>query len=311
MCQAPAMPMWPAERQSRLRLEAMHWLSQRTHDGAFALTSEELREFRFEGAPFALRDRQRGIRKPAGFTAALSITTVHTPAGGVPPYLDADGVDGLPRYKWRGQDPEHPENRALRAASKQQVPLIWFYGVGNAVYEPRFPVFLQREEPAHHQFVLDLDVARGLVTPGSVVEETLRRYIVAETRKRLHQPVFRAQVMRAYGVRCCVCALGHAQLLDAAHIVPDSEEHGIAAVTNGLALCKIHHAAFDAGILGIRPDLVVQIRSDLLDEVDGPMLRYGLQERHGQRLMALPSVRREHPDPVRLQQRWRQFEAVG
>jgi hypothetical protein len=73
---------------------------------------------------------------------------------------------------------------------------------------------------------------------------------MAEMRRRLHRPVFRATVLRAYGMRCAVCALRHAQLLDAAHIVPDRKEHGIAAARNGLALCKIHNAAYDSFVLG-------------------------------------------------------------
>lgn len=103
-----------------------------------------------------------------------------------------------------------------------------------------------------------------------------RRYLLTQTRQRLHQPVFRAHVIRAYEKCCAVCALNHSELLDAAHIVPDSEDAGIAAVRNGLSLCKIHHAAFDQGFLGIRPDLVVEIRTDLLEEHDGPMLLHGL-----------------------------------
>lgn len=78
---------------------------------------------------------------------------------------------------------------------------------------------------------------------------------------------------------------------------------------NGLALCKIHHSAYDHGILGIRPDLVVEVRADLLDEVDGPMLRYGLQERHGQKLMMVPRARREQPDRDLLAQQYTAFLA--
>jgi len=113
--------------------------------------------------------------------------------------------------------------------------------------------------------------------------------------------------MRAYETRCAVCALRHGQLLDAAHIVPDSHELGEATVRNGLALCKIHHAAFDAHILGIRPDLVVQIRADLLEEIDGPMLEFGLKGRHNQRLMVLPRARREHPGAELLEIEYQRF----
>ncbi len=116
-------------------------------------------------------------------------------------------------------------------------------------------------------------------------------------------------MIRAYEKRCAVCALNHPELLDAAHIVPDSEDAGIAAVRNGLSLCKIHHAAFDQGFLGIRPDLVVQIRTDLLEERDAPMLLHGLRGRHGQPLMSVPRSRIELPDPQLLRQSYERFRA--
>lgn len=285
----------------------MAWLTVRTHDGATAITRADLLDFEFEGQRFRLMDPQRGIRKPAGYTAALTIMTVFTPEGGARPYDDAVGADGLLRYKWRGPDPEHAENRALRSAMNAELPLIWFLGVGPAVYQPVFPVFLLWEETASQQFVIDPDVARGLVAPNSPVEAELRRYILRETRRRLHQPLFRATVLRAYEQRCSVCALRHPQLLDAAHIVADAEVGGEPVVRNGLAMCKIHHAAYDARILGIRPDLHVEIRPDLLAEIDGPMLQHGLQGRHGQPLMAVPRSRRERPDPERLDQSYVAF----
>jgi putative restriction endonuclease len=241
----------------------------------------------------------------------LSIRTVYTVEGGVRPYEDAVGPDGLLRYKWRGDDPNHAENRALREAMLREVPLIWFCGVGQGVYRPVFPVFLLWEEREQHQFVLDPDIAHGLVDRETPLTEHLRRYIRRETWQRLHQPVFRATVLRAYDTRCAVCALRHHQLLDAAHIVPDREEAGVAAVRNGLALCKIHHAAYDCHVLGIRPDLVVEIRADLLDEVDGPMLEHGLKGRHGQPLMALPTVRAERPDRELLDRRYTRFRTAG
>lgn len=40
---------------------------------------------------------------------------------------------------------------------------------------------------------------------------------------------------------------------------------------------KTRHAAFDRGIIGVRPDYVIEVRADVLKEEDGPMLKYGLQ----------------------------------
>jgi len=274
----------------------MDWLRQRTNDGLEALHSDEISEFTFRGESFRLMDAQRGIRKPAVLASALSIRTTFRPAGAPRPYEDAVGVDGLVRYKWRGDDPQHAENRALRAAMRDTVPLIWFWGVGVALYKPIFPIYLIAEEPAAQQFVVATDGLQHLATTGSAVEEVMRRYLLRETRQRLHQPVFRSMVMRAYNTRCCICELRHSVLLDAAHIVEDRYESGIAAVRNGLSLCKIHHAAYDAGILGVTPGYRVVIRGDVLHEVDGPLLEHGLKALHGQQLRVLPNARSERPD---------------
>lgn len=301
---------WSAELDLALRREAMAWLSLRTNDGLDALTSEEIKDFRFRGEPIPLMDAQRGIRKPAVLDTALSFRTVYRPEGADRPYEDSQGPDGLIRYKYRGSDPQHPENRALRAAMNSQLPLIWFFGVAPGVYHAAFPVFIVGEHQAGLEFLVDA-VAGGALQPGSQLEDTLKRYITVETRRRLHQPIFRAAVMHAYRTRCAVCALGHSQLLDAAHLVPDREEAGVAAVRNGLAMCKIHHAALDSHILGIRPDLVVQIREDLLHEIDGPMLKHGLQELHGGRLMVVPDARRDRPAQDLLEAAYMRFHAAS
>ncbi len=270
----------------------MAWLTTRTQDGARPISREELGDFTFDGAPFRLIPTQTGIWKPASLSAALTIVTNENS-----PYADGVGPDGLQRYNWRGLDPQHADNRALRAAMDARAPLIWLFGAGQAFYQPVFPVYLLREEPMEHRFVVVPEALLDVARYASPVEAELRRYLLRETRYRVHQPRFRATVLRAYEERCAVCNIGHPRLLDAAHIVADREDDGQPVVTNGLAMCKIHHAAYDARILGIRPDLVVQIRVDILTEVDGPMLRYGLQGRHNQPLMAVPRRRIERPDP--------------
>ena len=80
--------------------------------------------------------------------------------------------------------------------------------------------------------------------------------------------------------------------------------------TNGLALCKLHHAAYDRNILGICPDYTVEIHHRLLDEIDGPMLRHGLQGHHGRPLMQVPVRRADRPDTDRLMERYRTFLAA-
>jgi putative restriction endonuclease len=93
--------------------------------------------------------------------------------------------------------------------------------------------------------------------------------------------------------------------LDAAHIVSYAEG-GTHLVTNGMSMCTIHHRAYDLDILGVRPDGVAEVRADVLEEVDGPMLRHGLQEVHGATLY-LPRSPAMRPSVEGLEQRYERF----
>lgn len=307
---------WQAERvmsledERALRYEAMAWLAVRTHDGRDPISRTDLTQFSFRGERLTLIDAGRGIRKPRQCRAALTIMTVHTPSGRRRVYEDIDGPDGHPRYKMRADKRGAAENTAVIRALELQLPIIWLVGVDAGWFQTVFPVYVIGFEPENDQFVLAYDNAQILPLPASPLEEVLRQYAVRETRQRLHQPVFRSMVIRAYKTKCAVCSLGHSPLLDAAHIIADAEEAGVAAVPNGLALCKIHHAAYDAGILGITPDYIVHIRDDILVEVDGPLLEHGLKGLHGERLMVLPARYTDRPDPELLEVRYSRFRTA-
>lgn len=272
---------------------------------------EDVAGFHLDGERIALMDRQRGIRKPRMLEAALSFRTVHADRPDQRPYDDSPGPDGYLRYKWRGTDSQHPENRALRAACRMRLPLIWFQGVRTGVYLPIFPVWLVDEEPASHQFVVALDAEQmERWTAGDAVDLDLRRrYAERVVQDRLHQPLFRARVLNAYEVRCAVCRLRHVELLDAAHIRSDADG-GSPVVPNGISMCKIHHAAYDSDILGVDPDYRVLIRSDVLEESDGPTLRHALQELHRSALH-LPRQRAARPDRELLAERFDRFRRVS
>ncbi len=287
----------------------MRWLDERAAAGQTVTSFVELAEFTFEGRRIPLMDRQRGIRKPAHMTAALSIRTTFTPPGQVPPYEDVQGPDGLLRYKYRGKhgpDPSHHENVALRRAYEYGLPLVWFVAAAAGAYVPIYPIWIVGDDPAQLQFVIAFDVAQRLVPVGDRADETQRRYVERLTRERLHQPVFRIRVLTAYAIQCALCRLRYPSLLDAAHILPDGHPRGAPVIPNGLSLCKIHHAAYDDNLIGVRPDLVVEVRRDVRDQVDGPMLLHGLQEMAGTRL-ARPKARAAHPDPERLEERYEEF----
>jgi putative restriction endonuclease len=168
-------------------------------------------------------------------------------------------------------------------------------------------MFVTADDPAARAVVLDAGLPVQDMQPGGLVSgPDVRAYATREARHRLHQQRFKLDVMRAYRHRCAICTLRERELVQAAHIVPDAEPEGIAAVVNGLALCAIHHLAFDRNLLGIDPEGIVHIASRVLREIDGPMLRTGLQGFHGARI-ALPRSPEQHPDTVRLQTRFDRF----
>lgn len=81
-------------------------------------------------------------------------------------------------------------------------------------------------------------------------------------------------------------------------------------VSNGTALCKIHHAAYDQNFLGIDADYKVHVRADLLQEVDGSILKYGIQAPQGKNLQELPASGLDRPDRELLGERLQNFRRI-
>lgn len=295
------------EREARFRMAAFKWLEEQTVFDDVLIWSVLQHGFIYEGERISLVGQQ-GIWKPRVFDLIpLSIrTSAHSP------YDDGLGDDGLLHYKYRGTDPEHRDNRGLRQAMQEQVPLIYFHALSVGKYVAAWPVYIIGDNRQSLTFVVAVDDRRS-VQPGQLVAEGTdlyrRKYLTASYRVRLHQTAFRTRVLEAYRSQCAFCRLKHAELLDAAHITPDRDPAGEPVVTNGLALCKIHHAAFDRHFIGVTPDYTIVVREDLLAETDGPMLRHGIQEIH-QSTLILPNRRAEQPDRERLAQRFEEFRKV-
>lgn len=293
--------------ESALRVTIMDWVRQRAEANGGFLHRQELLNFRIEGRDLPLIDFSRGIRNPAGFSSTLSIVSA---ADG--PYDDVESEDGLLHYAYRKGDPWTGDNRKLRAAMETGQPLILFRKEVPNYYTPVMPVYVVDDYPEERSFIIALDEAFRFMGDVRRLEEPQREYAVRLAKQRLHQPAFRTRVLLAYGTRCAVCTLRHGSLLDAAHIVPDGNEDppGLPTTPNGLALCKIHHAAYDQNMLGVSPDYRVAINRELLEEVDGPMLKHGLQEMHG-RTLTLPVRRADRPDRDRLAWRWARFSSAA
>ena len=263
-----------------------------------------------------------GIYRPRQMhgPAALTITTAAPKAGRPAPYEDSfDEESGTFTYRFR--DPgsatraaalaAEADNRALVAAFEDVEPLLYFRGIFPGQYSLIAPAFITRVVAAERMVELEaaLPVA-DLTQAGLVSAPEIRRYATREAAYRLHQHRFRAAVLIAYRRRCAVCALREAALLQAAHIVEDRDPRGVAMVINGIALCAIHHLAYDRNLMGIDPDGVVHISRRLLEETDGPMLKTGLQGFHNAAIVQ-PARAADRPDPDLLEIRFDRFRAVA
>jgi putative restriction endonuclease len=300
------------ELDQRVRLAAFQWLRAQMDVHGDVLPRALLAEgFVLDGERVPLLGPQ-GIFKPRVMTEApLSITTI--PGG---PYEDGMGPGGLLGYAYRGTDPAHPDNIGLRRAMQRQLPLVWFYRLQPGQYLVTFPVFVVGDQPAALRFEVAVDDAAAVAQPAtaeSMIREDRtairRQYVTAVVRRRVHQQTFRARVIEAYRTRCAFCRLRHQELLDAAHITPDSELTGEPVVSNGLSLCKLHHAAFDRHFLTVRPDYTIEVRRSILEEKDGPMLLHGLKGMHDTPIF-LPRESSLQPDRTRLEERYDAFRAA-
>jgi putative restriction endonuclease len=266
--------------------------------------------------------RPRQMRGPA----ALSLTTTPPKAARGAPY--DDGLDEATNsfvYHYRTAQGPSPramaaaeaDNRSLRAAARLGVPLIYFHGISPGQYAVVAPVFVTRDDPDRRVVELQAAMFIGDASQLGAVEVIesagsldLRRYATREALVRLHQQRFRTIVLEAYQGRCAICALRESTLLQAAHILEDRDPRGVATVVNGIAMCAIHHLAYDRNLMGIDPDGLVHVAARLLREEDGPMLKTGLQGFHGAAIFQ-PTRQGERPDPARLEVRYETFCAAA
>ncbi len=296
--------MLSGEQQALLRLEIFADLELFIESrGGFASRDELTGFVMRSGLRMPLIDTTRGIRNPQELDATLAIVSA-SDGGRNNPYDDAiDLESGLLRYSWAKGPVDAGDNRKLLAALETGAPIILFEKPLPNLYVPVFPVYVIDVDLENRHFIVDLDDSR-LRTSRDVTLD--KKYVARMVKQRVHQPMFRARVLNAYNKKCAVCTLKYPELLDAAHIISDSDERGLPVVTNGMAMCKIHHAAYDQDFLGVSPDYVVHINERLLADRDGPMLQFGLQAMNGKAL-ELPGRRDDRPDRDYLAERFERF----
>jgi len=299
-----------------LRLAAFSTVARLTETRG-DLTARDLSAgFEFQGERIPLINPRRGIFKPQQMQYLLSIKTVFPRSGARIWYDDQREVhrqiyegDEAVDYAFMGESPDAADNRWLREAMENRVPIIYFLGVAPGYYQAFVPTFVIGWDAARLKARIAFGVPREdeIEFPENAAE---RRYALRDVKHRLHQASFREAVIAAYDGRCALSGLPEPLLLDAAHIFADKDEqYGQPVVPNGIPLSKIHHAAFDSHLIGIDPDFRIHVSERLLKRHDGPLLE--TLKRLDRGVLHLPARSRDHPDQERLAIRFGAFKAAA
>lgn len=273
--------------------------------------------FMVGGETVRFASRALGIFKPAQMgQGVLSIKTVVPKKGRVNIYDDHQAEGDYYRYALQAGGARENSNRFLWQAKELRQPFIYFVGIQPSVYTALWPCYVEEIHdlgPRHSyaDIYVGLDEQRALFPPlvdgkYSLPDTFERRYAVRESRHRLHQSSFRQAVLLAYDNKCAMTGLPAPGLLDAAHVIPDAQDHGEASVKNGIALSKLHHSAFDKHFIGVDPDYCIHVSKHIMELQDGPLLEIGIKELAGKQIV-LPRRKEYWPEQRKLVDRFAQY----
>ncbi|MFN3670392.1 MAG: HNH endonuclease [Bosea sp. (in: a-proteobacteria)] len=87
--------------------------------------------------------------------------------------------------------------------------------------------------------------------PDEEIEDTvpgMRKVAIVTTKKKLRALDFGRRVLGAYNHQCAMCGT-QLRLIDGAHILPVEHDESTDQTSNGIALCPLHHRAYDRGLV--------------------------------------------------------------
>ncbi len=244
--------------------------------------------FFYAGQKVLLANQAKGIFKPKIMQRGpISIKTT-IPRGNRANIYNDQLIDaGYYQYSLEKGDPHGERNVLLWHALEDSSPFIYFHAVVPSIYKALWPCFVRSILP--DQRYAEIIIGRALSSlsekPAYEIPQDIEsRYLVRETKVRLHQASFREAVLGAYYHKCAVTGLPIPQLLEAAHIIPDSKIGDVQTVRNGVALSRLHHKAYDANLIGIDPDYKIHVSQRIFVENGGPLLNKGILEFDGRKI---------------------------
>ena len=305
----PSYGVWELNStQDSIRLAALSQIKKLSECWNWAVPWFEIEKgFHVGGERFQYANRSRGIFKPEGMDAALSIKTsfVYNEAGkcwhqdqNLGELVSLEGSDGLDL-----KEKEISNSASLKATIDRQLPLIYFHGIALDWFQPLAPIWVVNLGSNIISLSLEKPERSEIIIP----EEIIPSYSMAIHKNRNHQARFSTKVREAYGWKCALSGLPIPKLLMGCHIIPDSEG-GEASIKNGISMSTLHHSAFDSNLIGIDPDFKVHVSPALQNQSDGEVLD-ALKRLNGKKL-ELPQRPKDRPDKSFLEQRFKVFKST-
>jgi len=174
-------------------------------------------------------------------------------------------------------------------------------------FRPEFLAYYAFNAEALHDFGKSISDYKALVTIASQAESHIateildtvaspRKNVLQTINKKLRDSSFRSRILTSYGFRCAFCNL-QLKLVEAAHILPVSYEFSTDETRNGIALCALHHKAYDTGLVTMTENYEVIYHKEKFDNLktighDGGMESF---IQHLKPLINLPPALHDRP----------------
>ena len=295
-------------------------LVRRLQDENGGLSRDDLYNgVQWRGRRIRLDGHVQGIWKPKEMDGLLSIKTAWPRQRTGRPDTYPDQRQALREhfehrdvleYSFMQNNPNHRHNQLLHDAWRRRIPIIYLIASYPAFYQAFFPAFIVDWDSV----TLKTRVAFGFESPPETENE--RRIGIAIARRQYDHAAFRENVLSAYRETCAVSGVMGRSHVGVAELAPSYGPAADAAATAsaGVALSKLHRAAFEADLLGIDADgrLHVAHRADLYRsgttsrrQPESTVIT-ALREINGARIQ-LPENPSHRPDRELLDLRYQQF----
>lgn len=213
-----------------------------------------------------------------------------------------------------------PRSTLLQAHSHAFATHVRGNGETAVAFRPEYFVEYVRTEAALHsadfaygtlpEIVNTLDSATDAQIDA--IDSPQRRTTLQTLKRKYREHDFAARVLTAYAHRCALCGV-QLKLVEAAHIVPVAADGSTDETSNGVALCSLHHRAFDTNLVSFNERYEVEVGARRVERLRSADLARGLREFRKALLPALilPADRRDYPakDYIERARSLRRWEA--